>query len=615
MPSRPKWSRRVAVPLGLTVALTLPIVVLCVGNIALNTVVRSIVNPRPDRVRITYDYAWMVRPGVVHVRGFAVRVQSDRDQWQVATRSASGRIGLDALGDHQLVVTGAIADGASIRYRARLAPGAAANPGAPEIPGLGNPPEPTPPPRDPARVPWRIDIVDVLVRADEIWIEDQRYDGEATIAGDLVVSDTIASRLDVDLWGGALTFAGSPVATAVEGNATLRVADLPRGTVLQRSALRFISGNAHLSADVGSLGFLRPFLEAVPWLALQGSGTIVTDVGLESGAVAPGSRVVATLAELVAQGGSYRAVGSGSLEGWVTGAPATSEVVASFGAFTVTKDGGSPLVEGVGLSVGFSSPDTSLAEAFTRVDVVVDLPPSVLPDVGRFNGLLPTAAGLRLDGGTGTVAGRLEASSDGTATGRLSVTGDDLRATWDDVAMTFDLDLDVHLAEGRILERFIDFSGTRLALTDVGFSRRSEGRAGTWWATVEVPAGVVAAELPVYFDAELRLRARDSAPFLLFLANRKVMPDWLSGALDVPDVSGGAHLLLTADSFEVRRCAMEGGKLELRASLARTHDRSRGAVFARFGKLSFGVAFDGAEQRVRVFGARDWYAAETGEGP
>src|SRR4030095_10094600 len=55
--------------------------------------------------------------------------------------------------------------------------------------------------------------------------------------------------------------------------------------------LHSVSGTGNIRGRISSLGFLRPYLQKAPWLAIQGQGGLKADVRLDHGRLAPGSRL------------------------------------------------------------------------------------------------------------------------------------------------------------------------------------------------------------------------------------------------------------------------------------------------------------------------------------
>src|SRR5687768_17553350 len=68
-----------------------------ITNVFINLGLPILLNPKPERIQITWRVAWMIVPGDVHVSGLRIRSQGATDQWELTARHATGTIDLWAL--------------------------------------------------------------------------------------------------------------------------------------------------------------------------------------------------------------------------------------------------------------------------------------------------------------------------------------------------------------------------------------------------------------------------------------------------------------------------------------------------------------------------------------
>jgi hypothetical protein len=597
-------------------------VTLVAENVAVNVLLPPLLADRPERVLVDYDLAWTFLPGWVHVRGLRVRVQGSGDQWVVTADRASGWVSPTGLRDHHLRLSEVTADGVRVKYRLRRAPGEVPGQWEPEITGLENPPDPAPEDLYPARPPWQVLVSTGALWVEEVWLQDYRWEGTARVGLECLFAETADARLEVESSAGSVWFGDQLAADRLVLSTTLALDGVPRRRSLGRDTLRYLSAQGRATADVGSLSFLESYLAAVPWLTVDGTGNLEAAWDVSGGTFRPGSRMTAWTDALAVGFDTYEARGDGTLSAWVdAGEAPLSHLVLAFGAFTVGTEGAPALIEGEGFVVGVTTADVSVAEPFTTAEVELDLPPSSLPDVSRFDALLPEGLGLSLTGGAATVTAHLAVTSEGVGAGVVDVAGESLQAEFDDLQLRFDLSLRAVLAEARVAEGFYDLSGTQLELRRVGLTDRGAGgaftdsAAGGWWATAGVTDGWLRLGRPVALDTRLELRSADSSPYVRLAAQRVPLAPWVQELLVVPDVRGRGRLILGDGALQLRDFAVSAGDTEVRLSWLRRNRADFGAMYVRYGLLSLGLGVDGAAARsVTVVGAKRWFESRTGGG-
>ncbi len=651
---RRRWLGAIARFVGLLLAF--PVAVLLGVNTFINLWLPVVLNQQPERVRITYDVAWMFVPFEVEVRQLQIRSQSPRDQLIIEVDRATATIDVATLLDRTFSAHTIEAHGASFRYRIRAdapppitppEPGVAlpvaavvlpavtpavvepepatATPRTPPIAGLENPPVPRPedlypPPGD----FWTILLADVVVDGvREIWMEDYRFIGNARVTSKelrlqptlyVSVKDTV-----LDIREGQVLTGEDPLLINLHGTVSVGLDGLRPKEHPGRTVFGFLSTRATLDADVKNLAFLDYYLRKAPWLRIGGGeGGLHIDVKLENGAFQEGSVLTAAVKDIAARFLSYSIVGDGAVRLEVAkqegGAP-ESRLAVDFGDFAISRDGdATPHVQGKGFHVAARTDDVALDAPFTALDVVLVIPPSQARDVAVFNAYLPTDIGLALKGGTGAVRGRFEVSTvDNVGRGELFLTGKNLRATLDDLTIIGDLKLHANVPEGRLDDGRYDISGSSLELSNVDITDeklRRNGKDGSkgWWATIRLPRGYAASGAAVFLDASLVMRLRDTVPFITIFSQKQPLPGFVRGMLDIEDVSGEARIRLGDTVLHLPTFDVRGDKnFAVSMQLRRKELEYFGKLYARYGVLSLGMELDGAESRIHLGNPRKWY--------
>lgn len=619
-------SRALGALLGLAVlALVLPVAIVGGLDLFLNTTLRLALNLQPERMRITYDVAWLSMGGTVSVHNLAIRQQSPQDQWLLNVDRASVRFDLADLWAHTIHLAEADGTGARFRWRPRIAtaPSDPANDLSPPIDGLQNPPDPDPEEIYPLLLAWKVLIDDARIsNIHEIWIDGYRFAGDAYASGSLVLQanewvEVEGATLQID--DGGVTRGGESILRSLRGEMSVDIVGTPLNSGSGRDLFGAASGRARLQGEVADLAFLDFYLRSAPWLSLSGGvGTLDVDLTLEDGRVREGSRVAADVRDTVAHFRSYSIIGDATVKLGVVGSPELgphTEISLDFLDFTVLHDGDqAPHATGRGFRVSASTPDTALDRPFTGIEATFDLPSATIPDVRVYNSYLPREGGLTLRSGTGTIRGNLHVSTEGSRChGELHLTAEGVKATLDELDLGGSVELHAVVPEGDLQRGEYDVSGTTLSLKDIRVASdvaKRGGRDGSkgWWAKVSVPTGKVAVGAPEFMNGQVDLTARDTVPFVTIFSARQPLPGWIRGLLGVKNVTARARVRLGDEVQRVSDFEMTAGGFELRLEFRRRHDTA-GKLFARFGGLALGVAVSDTKNEVQVFGARKWYDA------
>lgn len=595
-----RWRRTLVV--GGVTLIALPAACLIGVNAFLNLGLSALLNGQPDRLQITWRWAWMWKPGDVSVDGLHIYVQDPLDTWTIDVDHAAATIDLAALRGHTFSAGAIRASGGVFHFETRVPPEG-------EV-------------RVPVPNPWAVELHDIqLAGLREAWLGDAHYQGEANVSGEVYyqLADHLELRdVVLDLTGGEVSAGGAVVANAIQGRVELAIAPLnPAGGV---GLFGFVTARIALTGQSQDLRYLDFYLSAIPWVNLTGGvGDLTVDVNVDHGRFGVDSRVTANVRGIDAHWFDYLAHGDGVLEvlvGAPDGVPATTLTV-DFGAYTITRAGlEAALVQGSGFQVTARSPDVALDKPLTGLSIDLDLPDATVQDFSAYDLYLPAGLGLSLQGGTGKLHGHLHASTpDNTASGEMTLEGEGIRMRLDKLAVKARLALNAHLVSGSLDAGAYDVSGTSLSLRDVrlvdGADDR-EGRDGSvgWWADLTFQDAHLTPGAPVFLDARLKVKLRDTVPIITVLSAKKPLPSWVRGALALQRVAGTARVRLGDDLVSVPELTLRAGAYGVVLKLRATHGDTRTLFLLDYGALAVGMRVSGAVAEVHLLDARRWYAAQ-----
>ncbi|HSL81165.1 MAG TPA: hypothetical protein VLF66_00225, partial [Thermoanaerobaculia bacterium] len=341
-----------------------------------------------------------------------------------------------------------------------------------------------------------------------------------------------------------------------------------------------------------------------------GAGPFAADLRLDDGRLEPGSALVLEPRETTVAFLDYRARGRGRVELRVDGDGA--RLAARLADYEITRRGhDAPHVLGSGLVVAVATPDARLPPSFEAARVAVRLPPAEIPNLAFYNAYLPEAAGLRIDGGRGTIEGRFEArAAAGTGSGELRLAGKDVGVTYGGTGLRGDFELASRFPRAELERRSFRLDGTRLTVT--GGRLAGDPDAEPWAARVLLPRGLLQPGRPVVLRTDVTAALSDAHPVVAVFAERHPLPGWVLKALDLGEVAATARVEAGEERVEIRELEAEADPLRLAGRLVLAGpSRKTGRLLLTYRSLAIGFDLRGGETDLKLLGAREWF--EKGE--
>lgn len=274
-------------------------------NLFLNSrLLATMINRKPEKMRIEWESARTWWPGDLRVKGFAIRANQLDVQWVVELDEARAQVGLLALLEKRFLTENLVAHGGSFRLRnhPKTEFQLAKEPVIAPIPWVEY--EMLPPGFEPAviakterRPPrkalWAADLRGVKATGfREIWINEYRYQGDATGTGDFFIRAKEyldLSAANVELHEGTVTLGEQEVLEVRKGALSFAIPDVSLVEYRGREVLAFMDAKATLESGVDNIRFVDFYLGRFPGLELRsGPGALWVNVAMVDG-IAAGS--------------------------------------------------------------------------------------------------------------------------------------------------------------------------------------------------------------------------------------------------------------------------------------------------------------------------------------
>jgi hypothetical protein len=596
--------RRVAL-----VLVALELAYLAVANFVLRTQWIQQAVSDADGFHLELGSAYSLWPGRVHVEDFRLRVEDYNVQFEVKLGQANLDIALSELLRKRFHVTRLDATGTRFRMRHKLivvGDDAERVAAYPPIAGFADPPYYVgvrPPPVSDADYDlWEVRIENVTARADELWVMEYRFTGEATARGSFVVRPARWVQVlpaELVLERGTLRLGEHRAAEQVRGRVSCEVPDMQVQATDGVQVFREISSRVELRLTGGELTFLQAYLARRGSARYAGQGDWHIDVRLQKGVLQPGTRMALLAAPLVIRHDFATVSGDAmvSLTGPSRAAPNTLNLSVNAPSLQASRRRSTsatpPSLRGLRGQLALHGADlTGELRVGAGQLTVQDLR---VPELAWLD-----SAATKLGG---KLSAQLELRRDqaGLLSGRAGLSASDARVSRGTFAASGQLQAELALApsEPEDLELSkLDLEASQLAL------RSGDKRSHPVAARITGSGWRVAARGSPAARGPLRLRL-SSTEALLPLFVDSALREVSSAALDLKALNGRADLELTPERLKLTRIEAESGRLKLRGHVEQRAEPS-GALLLSSGPLNVGVTLRDGDAELSPFVADDW---------
>ncbi|MBZ0331158.1 hypothetical protein KZO25_12610 [Halomonas sp. ANAO-440] len=264
---------------------------------------------------------------------------------------------------------------------------------------------------------------------------------------------------------------------------TLNVAPFDPSPGLDRQQLNQLSGRLSLDGRADAWDVFNPYLQATPWLSLEGSGALTAELMLHSGKLAADSHVTLESPNLAVE------LDEAALLGSQDGNASRQRLSGRGRASLVVHGGEAPgrthldvSLEDVAMSPAeadeedplLTSRRFAISARLESADLTAPPAPPALarmtwqeaevPDVSRLARYLPPGLPLTLHAGTARLDARFD-YQEGRLEGRADLSGNDIAMTLMEQPLIGELSLGLNLAELDPMASRLDLSGSRLQVT------------------------------------------------------------------------------------------------------------------------------------------------------
>lgn len=627
---------RWAIRLGMAL-LALELVYVVAGNIFIRSgLLAELINKKPEKTSVTWTSAVTYLPGFVRVEGFTLTSQTLRNQVYVHVDKADARISLVKLLFKTIHIHGVDAEGADVRYRPRLdRPPKVGHEDEPvkefkdvefwpEIPGLTNPPDPKPEdlyPRKKKKRPWIIKITGANVAGPiSVALKEICIEGEGLVGGGVTVipkKTVTIHRGKLGLSSTAVTIGPEILAESLAIDADLKIAAFPAKGAKAPDVLAGVTGEFSISGRLAEKAAVTH--EITPGISTLGSGNVDAHLIVKQGVLREGSEYSLESDAFRVRVMDLEATGSAKVSGGTVeqdGSHVTRAQVELDDFELVNPDNEKVGVTGSGIELDAEWNGLSLADRVPASHAEIILPRAQIQDVSVFNALMPSTAMLAFDSGTGEVEAKLEVR-DQVASGTLDLVADDIVLEAKGTPLFGDFEVHANLAEGDLVSRRFDLTGTTLRLDDI-IDRRHSGdeveKRDAWFCEVSLVQGNVTVGKPLSADGRVDVKMYDSRPVVALLKELDTGPKWMSLLPVIKDVGGEADVAVGEGLLAFSDLDFTGKGFQALGWVEIRDKKADGRIYVKYKALAAGVSLDQGKAKVHISKPKKWFEAQP-KGP
>ena len=606
--------------------------------VAANAFLRSgllfdLINKKPEKTSISWDSAVTYLPGVASVTNFELRSQTSKDQVYLRVAEAKARISLTKLLFKTIHIRGVDARDADFRYRERLdrppkkkqddeQGREPPNPEYwPDIPGYSNPPNPKPEDLYEIRKkkrPWTIAITGAEVEGPiKVALGDVRIEGDGWVGGGVTVKPRRTIRIHrgrLGLESTSVTIGPDIVTHDLKIGADVEFEAFPAKGAQIADVLGGISGELSLAGRVDDRMAVRH--EITPGISTYGAGIVDISMRLKDGALRNGSEYSlqsdAFQVEIMGLdvSGTATVTGSTRKEG---GKHITTARIELERFEFVDPEDGSVDISGSGLTLDALWHGLSIAGRVPATHAELVIPRATIHDVSTFNAVIPEQASFALISGTGEIDAKLEVD-DRIAEGSLDLVAEDIILQSKGTPFTGNFEVHANLAEGDLVAKRFDFSGTTLLLDEIvdpNLTDKKQEKLDAWTCDLEVRSGELIIDKPLSANGDVRLKLHDSRPVIAVLKDLGAGPSWLSMAPNIKQIDGTMRVDIKKGFLAFEDLDMTGDDFEALGWMSVEDKKAGGRLFVRFKSVMAGISLDEGKAKIRLSKPRQWFEDQS----
>jgi len=571
--------------------------------------VQSLINTRPEKLKLDFSKAWTLLPGLVHLEGFSVEGVEGKLQWHAELSSANVMVDLTGLATRNFRTYLVRADGGLFRLTRR----------APlEEDSLKQASK-----QASKKAPWWIRLGGLsLEHFNEITILDYSYQGEGFIGGafELWPGRTLeVSDAEIDFKGGKVLLGERTLSEKLVGSIDAAINEWKPREKSPSEILDGMDAEIRLKGVLAEADFLNHYLESIRWLKISGvSGDFSVAARVEDGSFASPSQASIVARKMGAGVYRYKAEGVGHAD-WLLDTAGESPLMKmrlSLDDYIVTdKVNREVIAQGPQLKILADSYDLSLRKMFSDIsdlNATIELDKVSLTDLRFVNTFLPVSKHFEVLEGAADFEARLNVSTRrASQPGFCKVEGRGAKARFRQTQLSGDFGFTAVIEDTEKGADKFKVSGSRIAFTQVQVIESNKKKKAKprppWSGELSLNEAWVEPQEQIVFHGQTALALDDAGPVLSILSNTSRIARIVSSLADMTKLRGESDFRIGKDFIEFTNLRLRSSDVDLRANLRLLDENTQALALIEYGVLQIGVEVKGEKTDTKLTQARPWF--------
>lgn len=577
---------------------------------------QTLLNVDPTLFRIRYDRAWTLFPGKIEVRGFKLSTQDHLVQFMVTAERVHGNLHLHTLADLHFYATNIEADGVIVHIRPRVEAGSELEKYLGDLPPIEGYESAMITAEEKAKPLGPLLLLDFenlnIHHLREVWIERQRYNGDAELAGSMLYKPF--SRLELR----AVHFTDVNAKLALEPHlitveriqfaVDLKEIDLANTTF---DSLRNLTMQLKLNATVEPR-FLNGYLTNVKGLStLLASGVkgpLAVDVEIDAGTITDGAQLSYSSPRVALRLPYVQIAGAAAVKAKAD--KGRLSVGVEISKASLKQRDGEKLAEADRFAVlATSGVDLTKLDS---VDAQLILSGGRVRELRELNQFIPDGVGLRISEGSGEIEGKLSLDSEpARGRGSIDVTASAVSVKNRSATVMGKLQVHGEIRSLNLVSGALDFSGSSVAIEDA--TLKADGKTSAFWVKAVVEQALFTPKGKTQWSTKFGVGASNLQPMLSIVSANLPLPKAINLLTNSPNVKASAEMIVKEDSIELPRLILTSQSVRAEGAMTlrevSTSDKRLepwGNVLVHAGVLSAGVQLEGPTVKLVLFDLKKW---------
>ena len=384
----------------------------------------------------------------------------------------------------------------------------------------------------------------------------------------------------------------------------------------EEDAMKILAGldvDASLRGQIDNPIFLKAYLKEASWITSdQSQGEANVRIKIERGKLLPPTHLRAELKSIDLKIFDHLIRGQGDLDFRVSD---RSALEIKFPHYEVT-DFKSLAVLGSGENflLKVNTAQTALSPEFKNLDIELDAPSAVIPNIKAYQFYFPKSLNLIPLEGKGSLSLHLKAATNRTdEPGEVKIHFDRAKFRFQNTFILGDLDFGLKLHSTDLSKRDFELEGSTLQISNLVMSDHNISKdqiidkKKSWWASVVLSKSRLFLNQPLQFLSHLQIKLKNSEPILKLYSKIQKIPYLAKYLLQMKDIQATADLHFGDEFQDWQNLDFKSDEVVAKGRMRQIKDNTYGVFLITKSSFKIGLSVKASKLDFKLIGAEKWF--------